>query len=1068
MISSAILVIAFFIIWNCMGQRAYSQTPTDFSRGIFSIGNWGSMEGITELPDDYFDYLRRLNTQWVVVSNSIHVDNSVDSTVELRYTTDFKNYVPSWPDATLRTMIQQLHNRGYKVILSIGLDEPWPEDGSVNPDIPPGKAAWRYQIGTPITPTGYTLTEWPWNPLNANNQNFVSSFWASYTNVAIYHAKLCQQLGVEVFQVGAESQELFRTSNIGSRYTLNYKTQVKALVDSVRNNYSGKIAYYMHVGTWKLAKTSTNTDTLWHNLWEDANFDIIGVSLYDAVRPTTANYTSTTTVNTVSYFKNLFKTFLTTYVKNVVNRYPSKPVVALELGFQTRDITNIGLTEPTGLMSRDDFNKNGIPDAEEIQANLFEAYFSIQDSLGYPKGAIIFGDAAESDASTALFSNYNGWGIRNREAELRLMRRFRNVTFSQNQNRAPRLLTTSDSDYVAVTGQNFTSKTFIANDDDIILGDTILYRTVWDNYPWFGASTSKGKVVGKPLADDFGWWQVKLFVQDIYGLPSVDTAKFKIWVIHPRSARAISTPPSSMTPGVSVSYQVAVVNQNGTRMDSTLNKYFLNVNPGFLSVNATGKVSGMPTFQVAGTRSAAEVRIITPSNDTLFDSWTVNIQNTNIAPTWENNRALNIPGTTQKTFIISPPIDTLLSADSLIQFKSVSAADYNSSDTLTYSYRIFGNGLDTTLIADRYNKTDSIQFGFKTTRCVLVTDIAKKLILDIPYEWTVTASDGKSSATAPPPNGKFKITKGSTIQTSKLILASKQLNIGTVKVAISKDTAFTIINTGNASLVISVIKSTSTKFKVNLTQQTVPAGGNAKDTIKYTPTVAGGDTAKIIFTSNAPTSPDTIIVTGFGATYSYALSGKTFSFGTVKVGAKKDTTFTISNTGNQPLVISEFKSNSPAFVVNPAQQTIAQGGTQKDTIRFSPTAVGNITAKIVIISNSVLDTISVSGNATLTGVAEDLPLPTVYSIAQNYPNPFNPSTTLRYGLPLNSRVKLQVYNVLGQVVSELMNGEQAAGWHEATWNASVSSGIYFYRIEAVDVNNPKNRFVQVMKMLLLK
>ncbi len=158
------MVIAFFIIWNCTGQNAYSQDPTDYSRGIFSIGNWGTMEGITELPDDYFDYLQRLNTQWVVVGNSIHVDNSVDSTVELRYTTDFKNYVPSWPDATLRTMIQQLHNRGYKVNLAIGLDEPWPEDGSVNSEIPPGKAAWRYQIGDPKTPTGYTTDEWPWNP----------------------------------------------------------------------------------------------------------------------------------------------------------------------------------------------------------------------------------------------------------------------------------------------------------------------------------------------------------------------------------------------------------------------------------------------------------------------------------------------------------------------------------------------------------------------------------------------------------------------------------------------------------------------------------------------------------------------------------------------------------------------------------------------------------------------------------------------------------------------------------------------------------------------------------------
>ncbi|MFA6468518.1 MAG: alpha-amylase family glycosyl hydrolase [Bacteroidota bacterium] len=89
-------------------------------------------------------------------------------------------------------------------------------------------------------------------------------------------------------------------------------------------------------------------------------------------------------------------------------------------------------------------------------------------------------------------------------------------------------------------------------------------------------------------------------------------------------------------------------------------------------------------------------------------------------------------------------------------------------------------------------------------------------------------------------------------------------------------------------------------------------------------------------------------------------------------------------------------------------------------------------------------------------------------LEQNFPNPFNPSTTVRFGLPSLSRVKLQVFNVLGQVVAELVNGELSAGWHETTWNASVSSGIYFCRLETADVNNPGSRIVQVKKMLFMK
>jgi predicted deacetylase len=87
---------------------------------------------------------------------------------------------------------------------------------------------------------------------------------------------------------------------------------------------------------------------------------------------------------------------------------------------------------------------------------------------------------------------------------------------------------------------------------------------------------------------------------------------------------------------------------------------------------------------------------------------------------------------------------------------------------------------------------------------------------------------------------------------------------------------------------------------------------------------------------------------------------------------------------------------------------------------------------------------------------------------QNYPNPFNPSTTIRYSLPQASNVTLRIYNALGQQVSELVNTEQQAGWYEKIWNANVSSGLYFYRIDAVSTADPNQRITQLKKMLLLK
>jgi hypothetical protein len=93
---------------------------------------------------------------------------------------------------------------------------------------------------------------------------------------------------------------------------------------------------------------------------------------------------------------------------------------------------------------------------------------------------------------------------------------------------------------------------------------------------------------------------------------------------------------------------------------------------------------------------------------------------------------------------------------------------------------------------------------------------------------------------------------------------------------------------------------------------------------------------------------------------------------------------------------------------------------------------------------------------------------THFSLAQNYPNPFNPSTTIQYELPAQSTIRLVIYNVLGQVVKEIVNTEQQPGIQSVVWNTNVSSGLYFYRLEATSKDNPSKRFVETKKMLLLK
>lgn len=93
--------------------------------------------------------------------------------------------------------------------------------------------------------------------------------------------------------------------------------------------------------------------------------------------------------------------------------------------------------------------------------------------------------------------------------------------------------------------------------------------------------------------------------------------------------------------------------------------------------------------------------------------------------------------------------------------------------------------------------------------------------------------------------------------------------------------------------------------------------------------------------------------------------------------------------------------------------------------------------------------------------------PSTFELFNNYPNPFNPSTTISYQLPDAMEVNVQVFNILGQMVSELVNEQQKPGRYQVRWDASqFASGMYIYQITGKGKEG--QQFMAQSKMLLVK
>jgi len=123
--------------------------------------------------------------------------------------------------------------------------------------------------------------------------------------------------------------------------------------------------------------------------------------------------------------------------------------------------------------------------------------------------------------------------------------------------------------------------------------------------------------------------------------------------------------------------------------------------------------------------------------------------------------------------------------------------------------------------------------------------------------------------------------------------------------------------------------------------------------------------------------------------------------------------------------------------------------------------------KLIVSSlGTALDTVSQVFKAQIGLGIDDrdpIKIPTQITLYPNYPNPFNNSTTIGYYLPQRSKIRISIFNALGQLIDVLSNIEQESGEHNITWNtdANIPSGIYYIQLE-------KNGRSIIRRCLLLK
>ncbi|MEO8848890.1 MAG: hypothetical protein ABI440_09725 [Casimicrobiaceae bacterium] len=368
-------------------------------RGIHVAGAYYAENQQLGAPtQEWFDYLQQTGVDWVGVSISMFSDSLANPTVYVRARLPGEAWVfeqtRTFSDEQLIGFTNAAHAHGIRVYWTLAFDQPVFDPGQGDPQFAPDPRNCatvqynvpRYEFGQYDAPSWnrcIPASEWWWNPAHPQHAAMTQVFFQSMTDVAKHYGALAQTLGVDMYSLGTETEQLWRTR--ATFAPSHFRTQLQAMVNAVRGVYSGVLTYDQWIVAFRVPTYFGNDEYM--PVFADLGLDVIGLSLYDGIL--TAQSAGIVGVPELKAgWLNLFNNQVA--VIKAANK--GLPVILTEFGMSN------GINGPwrqgmdLGQPITMDANHNGVFDGDEQLSNTLTAFGQAVDaSNGMVTGGFLWG-----------------------------------------------------------------------------------------------------------------------------------------------------------------------------------------------------------------------------------------------------------------------------------------------------------------------------------------------------------------------------------------------------------------------------------------------------------------------------------------------------------------------------------------------------------------------------------------------------------------------------------------------------------------------------------------------------